>query len=101
MEETVISERKAIAEFEDKIKGAEAERLEVEKLLMDERGKGGDYGLQLQKLSAQRDDMESQLRVRLNLNSILHNYHLGHGIFLVSFLTFALVLFFRTPKNDL
>ncbi|CAL8133772.1 unnamed protein product [Orchesella dallaii] len=62
MEETVENERKLILEYDDKIKGAEQEKLEVEKLLIEERSKGGDYGLQLAKLSAQRDDLESQLR---------------------------------------
>jgi len=52
-------------EAEEKIIKAALERDEVQKMLEDERSKGGDFGIRLTKLNTQKADTEAQLAVSI------------------------------------
>jgi myosin heavy chain 6/7 len=62
LEAATLNEQKLRAEFLEKEKAAAAERDEVQKMLEEERGKGGDYGLRLTKLQTQKEDLEQQIQ---------------------------------------
>src|SRR5581483_4093520 len=61
LEEAVLTAQKMKAEFNEKEAKAAQERDEVQKMLEEERSKGGDYGLRLTKMQTQKEDLESQI----------------------------------------
>jgi chromosome segregation ATPase len=61
LESGVAKEQKLKAEAIEREAKAAIERDEMQKLLEEERGKGGDYGLRLTKMQTQKDDLESQI----------------------------------------
>jgi len=61
LEEDCLNQQKLKAEFSEKEVAAARERDEIQKALEEERGKGGDYGLRLTKLSSQKEDLENEI----------------------------------------